>query len=173
MKLVRSVVDCVCQEWTCIIISVTSLTSTHRNTLTAHFSRTSTLSCGTLWVVAIISINPSTQFHQSNSSMHHYECVALCKDNCLLRGRFCARSLASCIWRSSEDRSSWMFFIQVVHGHPGGRLQFSGGGLKMAYSHPFVQDAHTHTHTCLTTLCPGLPGWAGTRKVKPIWILLN
>jgi len=19
-------------------------------------------------------------------------------------------------------------------------------------------------------LCPGLPGWAGTRKVKPIWI---
>ena len=25
-------------------------------------------------------------------------------------------------------------------------------------------------HTCLTVLCPGLPGWAGTRKVKPIWI---
>ena len=22
-------------------------------------------------------------------------------------------------------------------------------------------------------LCPGLPGWAGTRKVKPIWILLK
>jgi len=31
----------------------------------------------------------------------------------------------------------------------------------------------THTHTRLTTLCPGLPGWAGTRKVKPIWILLK
>jgi len=28
--------------------------------------------------------------------------------------------------------------------------------------------AHTHTHTHLTALCPGLPGWAGTRKVKPI-----
>ena len=28
----------------------------------------------------------------------------------------------------------------------------------------------THTHTCLTALGPGLPGWAGTRKVKPIWI---
>jgi len=25
----------------------------------------------------------------------------------------------------------------------------------------------THTHTRLTDLCPGLPGWAGTRKVKP------
>ena len=23
-----------------------------------------------------------------------------------------------------------------------------------------------YTHTCLTALCPGLPGWAGTRKVK-------
>ena len=29
------------------------------------------------------------------------------------------------------------------------------------------------THTRLTALCPGLPGWAGTRKVKPIWILLK
>ena len=32
---------------------------------------------------------------------------------------------------------------------------------------------HTHTHPRLTALCPGLPGWAGTRKVKPIWILLK
>jgi len=32
---------------------------------------------------------------------------------------------------------------------------------------------HTHTHICLTAVCPGLPGWAGTRKVKPIWILLK
>ena len=29
------------------------------------------------------------------------------------------------------------------------------------------------THTRLTALCPELPGWAGTRKVKPIWILLK
>jgi len=26
-----------------------------------------------------------------------------------------------------------MFFIQVVRGHPGGRLQFSGAGSKMAW----------------------------------------
>ena len=32
---------------------------------------------------------------------------------------------------------------------------------------------HTHTHTRLTALCPGLPGSAGTRKVKPTWILLK
>ena len=29
----------------------------------------------------------------------------------------------------------------------------------------------THTHTRLMALFPGLPRWAGTRKVKPIWIL--
>ena len=31
----------------------------------------------------------------------------------------------------------------------------------------------TYTHTSLTALCPGLPRRAGTRKVKPIWILLK
>ena len=32
---------------------------------------------------------------------------------------------------------------------------------------------HARTHTHLTALCPGLPSWAGRRKVKPIWILLK
>ena len=40
-------------------------------------------------------------------------------------------------------------------------------------THPGSPRKHTHTHTRLTTLCPGLPRWAGTRKVKPIWILLT
>ena len=31
----------------------------------------------------------------------------------------------------------------------------------------------THTHNRLMALSPGLPGWASTRKVKPIWILLK
>ena len=30
-----------------------------------------------------------------------------------------------------------------------------------------------HTHTRLTALFPGQPRWAGTRAVKPIWILLK
>ena len=34
-------------------------------------------------------------------------------------------------------------------------------------------EALTSDYTRLTALCPGLPGWAGTRKVKPIWILLK
>jgi len=37
----------------------------------------------------------------------------------------------------------------------------------------FVVWSYTHTHTRLTALCPGLPGWAGTRKVTPIWIFLK
>ena len=32
----------------------------------------------------------------------------------------------------------------------------------------FNSSMHTHTHTCLMALCPGLPGWAGTTKVKPV-----
>ena len=31
----------------------------------------------------------------------------------------------------------------------------------------------THAHARLMALFPGLPRWAGTRKVKPIWILLK
>jgi len=36
-----------------------------------------------------------------------------------------------------------------------------------------LTHTHTHTHNRLTALCPGLPRWADTRKVKPIWILLK
>ena len=38
---------------------------------------------------------------------------------------------------------------------------------------PPALGLRTHTHTRLTAVCPGLPGWAGARKVKPIWILLK
>jgi len=37
----------------------------------------------------------------------------------------------------------------------------------------YAQHTHTHTHTRLTALFPGLPRWAGTRKVKPISISLK
>jgi len=36
-----------------------------------------------------------------------------------------------------------------------------------------MKSVQTHTHTCITALLPVLSGWAGTRKVKPIWILLK
>ena len=42
---------------------------------------------------------------------------------------------------------------------------------KLNPEHSLVLQESTHTR--LTALCPGLPGWAGTRKVNPIWILLK
>ena len=36
-----------------------------------------------------------------------------------------------------------------------------------------IAQRHTHTHTRVTALCLGQPRSAGTRKVKPIWILLK
>ena len=36
-----------------------------------------------------------------------------------------------------------------------------------------TRSLQQHTHTHLMALLQGLLGWAGTRKVKPIWILLK
>jgi len=60
--------------------------------------QTSYISPDTFYL-SIFYPQPSVAGHyQSNSSMHHYECVALCKDISLhQRGRFCARSLAPCM----------------------------------------------------------------------------
>jgi len=46
-----------------------------------------------------------------------------------------------------------------------------GSPRQMAVKRVCVCVCVTHTH--LTALCLGLPGWTGTRKVKPIWILLK
>ena len=35
----------------------------------------------------------------------------------------------------------------------------------------YLKETQPHTHTRLAVLCPGLPRWAGTCKVKSIWIL--
>jgi len=49
------------------------------------------------------------------------------------------------------------------------------GWIELVFSMEASFDlSYTHTHTHLTALCPGwLTRWAGTRKVKPIWILLK
>ena len=39
--------------------------------------------------------------------------------------------------------------------------------------HIMLLIQHTHTHLTALVLDYPLPGWAGTRKVKPIWILLK
>jgi len=42
--------------------------------------------------------------------------------------------------------------------------------LLLLYYVGLLSNWHTHP---LNDLCPGLPGWACTRKVKPMWILLT
>jgi len=72
-------------------------------------------------------------------------------------------------------------FTFLVRAHPGGPGQRAVKRVCVCvcvcvasrYARYACTDGHTHTHTHLTALCPGLPGWAGTRKVKPIWILLK
>jgi len=53
-------------------------------------------------------------------------------------------------------------------------LQAPGNSFTLSYLHKQVAVViYTNTHTHLTALCLGLYGWASTRKVKPIWILLK
>ena len=46
-------------------------------------------------------------------------------------------------------------------------------GLNPPMIRPLILSKAIYTHTHLTALYPGLPRWAGTRKAKPIWILLK
>jgi len=66
---------------------------------------------------------------------------------------------ASCS-RQPCQHPTTQFFLQA--GHPSCHPTNS---VKAPHTH-----THTHTHTRLMALFPGLPRWAGTRKVKPIWI---
>ena len=52
------------------------------------------------------------------------------------------------------------------------RCRFVSIGLPCSYLAVGFVWGTKHTHP-LTALCPGLPRWVGTRKVKPIWILLK
>ena len=45
--------------------------------------------------------------------------------------------------------------------------------LTIGFSHYLPTSIHTHTHPFNGPFFPGLPGWAGTRKVRPIWISLK
>jgi len=82
------------------------------------------------------------------------------------------------MWETASDRVirievcilTWIEVHHVLRLFP--HLETLEAGRAAA---EYTQDlhTHTHTHTRLTAPFPGLPGWAGTRKVKPIWILLK
>jgi len=60
-----------------------------------------------------------------------------------------------------RSREHWRPIIYESHGKP---------QKQKAYSHRDTSETHTHP---FNGPFPGLPRWAGTRKVKPVWILLK
>jgi len=72
--------------------------------------------------------------------------------------RWCWRHFSVTVFKTlhyTVDRHYWQWVVTFIH-----KL------LLLCFS-------SMYSNTCLTALCPWLPGWAGTRKVKPIWILLK
>ena len=66
----------------------------------------------------------------------------------------------------ADATATHCLLLQVL-AHPGSPRQRAVKQVCMC-----VSNTHTHTHP-FNGPFPGLPGWAGTRKVKPIWILLK
>ena len=64
-----------------------------------------------------------------------------------------------------------MVFGEILSANLRGVKLFDSESISLFVQNDFVCTLNTHTR--LTALCPGLPGWAGTRKVKPILILLQ
>ena len=118
---------------------------------------------------------------------HYYKCITITRYNCamevewrywilyinwlwLYAGLIGSNNLAVCVNPSSSSYQVgvgecffWYRLTRIVLD------RWPWNGCVCAS----VLRTHTHTHTRLTALFPGLPGWACTRKVKPIWILLK
>ena len=86
-------------------------------------------------------------------------------------------------WQSIMRKVTWRRFDQsakqlVVGQTTTSAVSYHGESCSVAWLRPaavviWLHDLIQYTHTRLMSLCPGLPRWAGTRKVKPIWILLK
>ena len=93
----------------------------------------------------------------------HWQTWQLCyNDSCPLNLNTVRKAL-----RAGQKRLTGLILAPGPYvGHPTiGELQ------RMSWHSIHITD--THTHSRLTALCQELPGWASTRKVKPIWILLK
>jgi len=68
------------------------------------------------------------------------------------------------------------FLYSLYYRHTDGssdKHKFSSVIVRSTRKKPLTRSHGNHTHIHSTALWPGLPGWASTRKVKPIWILLK
>ena len=114
-------------------------------------------------------------------------CVCVCKDcmvflhkqgNCSCQTPppiQCCPLVGQLLWCQVCATLCWVIFsihllVSPIKGRHTHKIVWSGFS---ATEELLVSVTHTHTHTRLTALCPGLPRWVSTRKVKPIWILLK
>ena len=128
-----------------------------------------------------VDYGPSVEFHHSVQKMSGQNVMAnKFTRTCLWHHDIGNSMLISTLW------NNWAIILSISlpqGSHSNVRIKIST--FLDPFKHHFElktilliakQDTATpmqHTHTRLTALCPGLPGWAGTRKVKPIWILLK
>ena len=90
---------------------------------------------------------------------------------CLKRSRIFKHELVANLLPSRLLKNFWKLVnICWSYGKEFGVLFFLTHNV---HHNIITANFNTHTHTRLTALFLGLPRWASTRKVKPIWILLK
>ena len=85
-----------------------------------------------------------------------------------------AFSMEMCTSVKSNFLLILMYLVLFVTGYPRQPifLSFPGNSVFLENLHE-SGCSYTYKHTHLMALFPGLPRWAGTKKVKLIWILLK
>jgi len=95
-----------------------------------------------------VSETQTTEFNQKNHSLE-------------FSWHICSWSLVT--W---EQNNKWyaMAITNALHTRVTRSQWITAFNTDELHTHTHTHTTHTHTH--LTALCPGLPRWAGTRKVK-------
>ena len=89
----------------------------------------------------------------------------------MLAGRFCC---INCAQKQSQDmQKSMASWTKNASAQACTHAQTTQKHNASSPIYRMNRGIKTTIYTRLTALCPGLPRWAGTRKVKPIWILLE
>jgi len=109
-------------------------------------------------------------------SMYYAVLVCCFKWTSIARNSCCCNSNSRSLWCDCQNRfrdcSRYVISFTSVSLHVVSCVQYVD--LLFVRSTVFVWIRETLLHTSVQLpFCPGLPGWAGTRKVRPIWILLK
>ena len=95
--------------------------------------------------------------------------------SCAQKYRWQSTESKESILNSLADRREWEWKRERSweHGYRCATPCWARPDSACRQSYRMTATTTIYTHTRSTALCPRLHGWAGTRKVKPIWILLN